>query len=148
MKKSYLIIITFIGITIIGATFFSLDKLNQDDATFTKEGAKIAIKGLNEIYRQDESIEFAIQAYGFNVGCESIRVQVFNEYKTQPPLYEKEFVAECNQNSKPTLTDYSFPIMIKQFNDGKSGKYVVVASFYQHRGSFGNIEQNFTVISQ
>lgn len=145
MKNSHLIIIIGIGIAIIGIVFFSFNKLNQDDVNLTNEGAKIVFKGLKELYQQDESIEFTIQAYGFNVGCESVRVQIFDEYKTQPPLYEKEFVAECNQNSKPAITDYSFPIMIKQFNDGKSGKYVVIASYYQHRGSFGSIEQSFTV---
>lgn len=145
MKNSHLLIIIGIGIVIIAIIFFSLDKLNQADTDFTKEGAKILVKGLEEEYGQDESIEFTIQSSGFNVGCESVRVQIFNEYKTQPPLYEKEFIAECNQNSKPTLTDYSFPIMIKQFNDGKPGKYVVVASYYQHRGSFDTIEHNFTI---
>lgn len=145
MKNSHLITIIGIGIAIIGIVFFSFNKLNQDDTNFTNEGAKIVFNGLKETYRQDESIEFTIQAFGFNVGCESVRVLIFNEYKTQPPLYEKEFVAECNQSPKPTKTNYSFPIMIKQLNAGKSGKYIVVASYYQHRGSFGSIEQSFTV---
>lgn len=136
------------GIAIIGILFFSFNELNQDESNLINDGDKISIKGLKEEYRQGESIEFTIRAEGFNVGCEGVRVMIFNEYKTQPPLYEKEFVADCKPNSKPSITDYSFPISINQLNDGKSGKYIVFVSYYQNRGSFGSIEQSFEISSQ
>ena len=108
----------------------------------------VSIEGLEEEYIQGEPIEFAINVHGFSVGCESVTVKIFNEWKAEPRLlYEKEFVAEDKPHLKPSQTDYSCPIVLKEFNDDKPGKYLVIVNYFQDRGSFGEIKQYFIISS-
>lgn len=127
-------------------TYLSFQNYYLFDPNFTDKPSGVSIEGLKNEYRQGEPIEFAISVHGFSVGCESVTVKIFNEWKAEPPLlYEKEFVAEDKPYLKPSQTDYSCPIILKEFNDEKSGKYLVIVNYFQNRGSFGKLEQHFIV---
>ncbi|PJB97838.1 MAG: hypothetical protein CO079_05350 [Nitrosopumilales archaeon CG_4_9_14_0_8_um_filter_34_10] len=146
MKKLNIVIIICIGIAIIMVASVSFQNYYLFDPNFTDKPSGVSIQGLGEEYRQGEPIEFAINVHGFSVGCESVTVKIFNEWEAEPPLlYEKEFVAEGKPYLKPSQTDYSCPIMLKEFNDDKPGKYLVMVNYFQDRGSFGEIKQYFTV---
>lgn len=126
--------------------YFSFQNYYLFDPNFTDESGEVSIQGLKEEYGQGKTIEFAIRVHGFSVGCESVTVKIFNEWKAEPSLlYEKEFVAGDNPSLKPSQTDYSCPIILKEFNDGKLGKYLVMVNYFQNRGSYGELKQYFTV---
>ena len=146
MKTSSIILIASFAVGISIIIIASNLQNYLFDPNFIDKPAGVSIEGLKEEYRQGEPIEFAIRVHGFSVGCESVTVKIFNEWKAQPPLlYEKEFVAEDKPNLKSSQTDYSCPITFKQFNDGKSGKYLVMVNYFQDRGSYGEIQQEFRV---
>lgn len=117
MKKLNIVIMICVGIVIIMITSFSFQNYYLFDPNFTDKSSGVSIERLKEKYRQGEPIEFAINVHGFSVGCESVTVKIFNEWKAEPSLlYEKEFVAEDKPHLKPSQTDYSCPIVLKDFN--------------------------------
>ncbi|MGH2574465.1 MAG: hypothetical protein ACRDFC_02065 [Ignavibacteria bacterium] len=108
---------------------------------------KVKINGLKSEYAKDEPINFEVLVIGNGSGCGDIRVFVFREFEVQPPVFSQRYVSICDGSAKFKAVPISFSI---NSEDGQiphldSGKYVVSISYYQDRGSFGDIKQEFVI---
>lgn len=108
---------------------------------------KIEISGLKSEYAKDEPIHFEVLVIGDGSGCGGIQISIFREFKIQPPIFSQNYISICDGSGKFVATPISASINSK---DGKilhlgPGKYVVDASYYQDRGSFGQREQSFQI---
>lgn len=154
MKKSYLVIIALVGIAVTaGLAFFAMELSNScielvkntDCAPFIVDRSlSVEISELKEVYNWKQPITFTILAHKFS-GCSGIHLMIFNEFMTQPPLYEKNIQTECNPDSKIKPREYAFSISVDSLNVTKQGKYYVFASYYVDRGTFGEITKPFVI---
>jgi hypothetical protein len=125
--------------TVTSGEIIDIEKLNDP---------KIKINGLKSEYAKDEPINFEVLIVGDGSGCGSILVSVFREFEVQPPIYSQEYVSVCDGSGKYVAIPISFSI---NTGDGQipyleAGKYEVRASYYQDRGSFGEMVQEFRII--
>jgi hypothetical protein len=104
----------------------------------------IEISGLKMIYSWKQPVEFAVIAHKFS-GCTTINVTIFDEYESQPPLYQTSLITDCNAGTRIQPNDYVFPIVVNSLNATNQGTYKVHVSYYQNRANFGEIEQSFKV---
>ena len=106
----------------------------------------IEINGLRADYEIDEPIHFEVLAVGNGDGCLSFSVTI-NEEDKVPPVYLQSYISKCDESRKNVGVPLYFDINSEngQIENLKPGKYEVVASFYQNRGSFGEVKQDFTI---
>lgn len=109
---------------------------------------RIEIDGLKSEYAKDEPIHFTVLVIGNGSGCGSIWVSVFREFEVQPPIYSQSYVSICDGSGKYVAIPISFSI---NTGDGQipyleAGKYEVRISYYQDRGSFGDVVQEFRIV--
>ena len=119
----------------------SEDKLDTEDWWLKKQ---IEFVGLEKTYQKDKPIEFGVTVYGDGSGCASAHIKVYSN-KTKMIAFEKEFISVCKYLGNHLMM---IPLQVK-FNstDLESGKYLVDASYYQHRGSHGDIREEFEIVS-
>jgi len=112
----------------------------------TNPGIKIV--GLHEQYHKDESIVFDVIIYGNGSGCGEGIVTILKANQTTPQLFSQVYAGICKSNEQNHLV---IPIHVEintsngQIQNTTAGKYVVLASYYQDRGSFGDVKQEFTI---
>ncbi|MBI3254715.1 MAG: hypothetical protein HYZ55_02275 [Nitrosarchaeum sp.] len=115
---------------------------------FEPEDPRIEINGLKSEYAKDEPINFEVLVIGDGSGCGSIWVSVFREFEVQSPIFSQGYVSVCDGSEKYVGIPISFSI---NTGDGQipylePGKYEVRASYYQDRGSFGDVVQEFRIV--
>ena len=112
----------------------------------TNPGIKIV--GLRDQYHKDESIVFDVLIYGNGSGCGGGTVTILKANETIPQLFSQEYAGICKSSGQNHL---AIPIHVEintpngQIQNASAGKYVVLASYYQDRGSFGDVKQKFTI---
>ena len=115
---------------------------------FESGDLRIEINGLKSEYAKDEAIHFEVLVTGDGSGCASIWVSVFREYEVQPAIFSQEYISVCDgSNLKYLAIPISSSINTKDslIRHLDSGKYVVSASYSQHRGSYGDVKQEFMI---
>jgi hypothetical protein len=108
----------------------------------------IEIHGLKTEYSKKEPINFEVLVIGDGSGCASTWISILTEDETQPPIYSQEFVSICDgSHLKYLAVPISFSINTEESTIPHldSGKYVVSASYYQDRGSSGDIKREFII---
>jgi hypothetical protein len=112
----------------------------------TNPGIKIV--GLRDQYHKDESIVFDVMIYGNGSGCGGGTVTILKVHEKNPQLFLQEYAGICKSNLQNHRV---IPIHIEintsngQIQNTTAGKYVVLASYFQDRGSFGDVKQEFTI---
>lgn len=109
---------------------------------------RIEIHGLKTEYSKDEPINFEVLVVGDGSGCASTWVSIFTEADTQYPKYSQEFVSICDgSHLKYLAVPISFSINTENslLPTLDFGEYVVSATYYQDRGSSGEIKQEFII---
>ena len=112
----------------------------------TNPGMRIV--GLHDQYHEDESIVFDVLIYGNGSGCGAGTVTILKANETTSQLFSQEYAGICKSYGQNHLV---IPIHVEintsniQILNASVGKYVVLASYYQDRGSYGDITQKFTI---
>ena len=115
--------------------------------SYNEDEPLIEINGLQSKYVTDESIIFEIIAIGDGNGCLSFDVTIRGEDENAPPVYSQGYVSRCDTSKKDVGVPLYFAINSEngQITNLGSGKYEVMASYYQHRASYGDVKQEFTI---
>ena len=133
--------IILVNSKIESASYWDLRSWNN-----TNPGMKIV--GLRDQYHKDESIIFDVIIYGNGSGCGGGTVTILKANQTTPQLFSQEYAGICKSNQQNYL---AIPIHVEintpngQILNVSAGKYVIMASYYQDRGSFGEIKQDFVI---
>ncbi len=107
----------------------------------------IEINGLKSKYAVDEPINFEILAIGDGNGCLSFGVTIRGEDENAPPVYSQGYISLCDLSKKDVGVPLYFVINSEngQITNLASGKYEIMADYYQDRGSYGDVKQEFTI---
>ena len=107
----------------------------------------IEINGLQSKYAVDEPINFEILAIGNGNGCISFGVTIRGEDENAPVVYSQGYISSCEISEKYVGIPLYFAINSEngQITNLESGKYEIMADYYQDRGSFGDVKQEFTI---
>jgi hypothetical protein len=107
----------------------------------------IEINGLKSKYAAEESINFEILAIGNGNGCLSFKVIIRGEDENAPPVYYQEYISSCEVSEKYVGIPLYFAINSEngQITNLDSGKYEITTGYYQDRGNYGDVKQEFTI---
>lgn len=114
--------------------------------SFEPEDPLIEINGLRSEYATDEPIHFEVLAIGNGDGCLSFSVTVRGEENVLP-VYSQGYISVCDVSGKYVGVPLYLDINSEngQITNLEPGKYEIVAEYYQNRGSFGEVKQEFTI---
>lgn len=155
MNKAIAVATSLVGIAAAAVSFVMVSELSRSciegplgtcpQPYITDQKAYLEFSGLKPVYNWKQPIDFAIIAHKFS-GCSQINLMIFDELKSQPPLYEAQFVTDCTTDSKIAPQDYLFRVSVISLNVTERSDFVVRASYYQDRASYGEIEQGLQII--
>ena len=119
---------------------------NQYPWSTTNQG--IEFVGLDDQYQREDPIVFDVMIYGDGSGCGAGTLMILQEHDLQPAIFSQNYVSIC-KNLKQNYLAIPFRVEINTPTGNipslESGKYVTHASYYQNRGSYGEIKQYFVI---
>jgi|CXWL01.1.fsa_nt_gi hypothetical protein len=111
----------------------------------TPSESLIKINGLRSKYATFEPIRFEVLAIGDGSGCILFNVTI-RENENTPPVYSQDYISICDVTEKYVGIPLYLDINSKNSQINlQSGKYEVLATYYQDRASFGDVKQEFTI---